>query len=102
MAYLPRKTWKRSRAVKAVQLVKEIDLTILLPALVLAFIGVTMVYSATYAKAEMSHYHEFDYLVVNDMFEQALEELRDIILAVRSGQTVQPRQIGDKLQQLLA
>ncbi len=54
------------------------------------------------AKAEMSHYHEFDYLVVNDMFEQALEELRDIILAVRSGQTVQPRQIGDKLQQLLA
>ncbi len=33
---------------------REMDLTILLPALALAFIGVAMVYSATYAKTEMS------------------------------------------------
>ena len=35
------------------------------------------------AVAEMSHYHEFDYLVVNDVFEDALTELTSIILANR-------------------
>ena len=35
------------------------------------------------AKTEMRHYREFDYLVVNDRFESALEELRAIILAER-------------------
>ena len=35
------------------------------------------------AKTEMRHYREFDYLVVNDRFETALEELRAIILAER-------------------
>jgi guanylate kinase len=35
------------------------------------------------ASEEVSHYGEFDYLVVNDAFEEALEELRTIILAQR-------------------
>lgn len=35
------------------------------------------------AQAEISHYHEYEYLVVNDNFAQALEELRCIILAER-------------------
>jgi guanylate kinase len=35
------------------------------------------------AISEMSHYGEYDYLVVNDDFEQALTELRSIIIATR-------------------
>ena len=31
------------------------------------------------AQSEMSHYHEFDYLVVNDEFDQAVADLRAII-----------------------
>jgi guanylate kinase len=35
------------------------------------------------AKTEMRHYDEFDYLVVNDVFEVALGELRAIVTAER-------------------
>jgi guanylate kinase len=35
------------------------------------------------AVAEISHYKEFDYLVVNDNFEQALTELKSIFIANR-------------------
>jgi len=35
------------------------------------------------AVSEMSHYNEFDYVVVNDDFDQALRELKAIILARR-------------------
>ena len=35
------------------------------------------------ARTEMQHYDEFDYLVVNDNFAVALEELRAIVLAER-------------------
>jgi len=35
------------------------------------------------AKTEMRHYDEFDYLVVNDVFEVALAELRAIVTAER-------------------
>ena len=35
------------------------------------------------AKTEMRHYREFDYLIVNDRFELALNELRAIVLAER-------------------
>lgn len=35
------------------------------------------------ASSEMSHYHEFDYLVVNDVFEKALEDLQKVIGANR-------------------
>lgn len=33
------------------------------------------------AEAECSHYHEFDYLIVNDDFEQALADLKAIVRA---------------------
>ena len=46
---------------------------------------------------EMSHYAEFDYLVVNDGFETALDELRSIIVSNRL--TLRQQQI--KLQGLL-
>lgn len=35
------------------------------------------------AQCEMSHYHEFQYCIVNDDFSTALEQLRHIILAAR-------------------
>jgi len=35
------------------------------------------------AHAEMRHYDEYDYLIVNDSFEHALEELQALILARR-------------------
>lgn len=35
------------------------------------------------AEADMSHYDEFDFVVVNDDFEQALSELRAIVIAQR-------------------
>lgn len=35
------------------------------------------------ARSEMQHHSEFDYLVVNDQFDRALEELQAIILAER-------------------
>lgn len=35
------------------------------------------------AQTEMSHYAEFDFLVVNDVFEQALAEMRAIVAADR-------------------
>jgi guanylate kinase len=35
------------------------------------------------AVSEMSHYDEYDYLVINDVFQEALDELA---LIVRSGQ----------------
>ena len=35
------------------------------------------------ARNEISHYQEFDYLVINDDFEQALLELKAIIIAER-------------------
>lgn len=35
------------------------------------------------AQDEMSHYHEFDYLIVNDEFEQAAKELNAIVIANR-------------------
>lgn len=35
------------------------------------------------AVSEMSHYNEFDYIVINDVFESALEELKAIFIAGR-------------------
>lgn len=35
------------------------------------------------AQREMAHFREFDYLVINDQFEQALADLRHIVLAER-------------------
>ncbi len=50
---------------------------------------------------EMSHYAEFDYLVVNDDFEQALNELKCIVRANRLRQVRQERTIEKLLIELL-
>jgi guanylate kinase len=43
------------------------------------------------AVSEMSHYDEYDYLVINDVFQEALDEL---VLIMRSGQLRLIPQIG--------
>jgi guanylate kinase len=54
------------------------------------------------ARADMSHYREFDYVVVNDDFERALSELGDIVAgrgeALRSDRV----QLAGLLDELLA
>jgi len=53
------------------------------------------------ASEEVSHYDEFDYLVVNDNFEQALDDLRTIIMAQRLTKGVQQVKYRDLLNGLL-
>ena len=54
------------------------------------------------AESEMSHYAEFDYLVINDDFDIALEELRAIITSNRLRSTLQASRHGEMLNELLA
>jgi guanylate kinase len=53
------------------------------------------------AVTEISHHHEFDYLVVNDDFQQALTELKSIIWANRLLKERQQIVQKDLLQELL-
>lgn len=54
------------------------------------------------AVAEMSHYAEFDYLVVNDDFAEALEQLQSIIVCQRLGRERQVLEHQALLASLLA
>jgi guanylate kinase len=54
------------------------------------------------AEAEMSHYHEFDYVVVNDDFETALNELRAIITSQRLTISRQQTMLQELIKALLA
>ncbi len=54
------------------------------------------------AVSEMSHYTEFDYLVINDQFRQALQDLQAIVSARRLRQAVQARHHAAMLAALLA
>ncbi|MFM7275082.1 MAG: guanylate kinase [Gammaproteobacteria bacterium] len=54
------------------------------------------------AVAEMSHFDEADYLVVNDDFDQALAELRTVIRAGRLRLEAQRRRFGELLTELLS
>lgn len=53
------------------------------------------------AVTEMSHYPEFDYLVVNDDFDLALNQLKSIITANRLLQSTQQQALAPLLQNLL-
>jgi guanylate kinase len=53
------------------------------------------------AVAEMAHYPEYDYLVVNDLFEEALEELRAVVTCQRLRLAEQVVRLERKLQALL-
>lgn len=53
------------------------------------------------AVAEMSHYAEYDYLVVNDDFETALQEVRSIVVTHRLETARQAARAADLLEDLL-
>ncbi len=53
------------------------------------------------AVAEMRHYAEFDYLVINDDFERALDALKAIVLASRQRLALQVARERERLRQLL-
>ncbi|MFC0669707.1 guanylate kinase [Azotobacter chroococcum] len=54
------------------------------------------------AVSEMSHYLEYDYLVINDDFAHALEDLKSIFRARQLLQETQQRRHGGLLVELLA
>lgn len=54
------------------------------------------------AESEISHYVEFDYLVVNDDFELALAEIEAIIVAKRKSMAIQQQKQATLLTELLA
>jgi len=54
------------------------------------------------AKDEMSHYSEFEYLVINDDFNVALSELRTIITAQRLRARYQHQQANNLIKELLS
>jgi guanylate kinase len=54
------------------------------------------------AVTEISHYDEFDYLVVNDVFEQALTELKSILIANRLTRQRQQHNLELLLKALLS
>lgn len=54
------------------------------------------------ARNEISHFGEFDYLIVNDDFENALAELRSIIIARRHRLNAQKARHANTIAQLLA
>ena len=53
------------------------------------------------ARSELSHYGEYDYLVVNDVFESALDDLRAIVRAERLRRSRQEEALGDVLAEML-
>lgn len=54
------------------------------------------------ARTEISHYAEYDYLVVNDDFEQALTQLKSIFIADRLKLARQQEKLAGLLHNLLA
>ncbi len=53
------------------------------------------------ARAEMSHYAEYDYLIVNDLFDEAVEQLRSVIEAQRLREPLQAVKLEARLRALL-
>ena len=54
------------------------------------------------AEAEMSHYNEYDYLIINDDFATALEDLHAIVRAERLGSSKQAAKNSVIMKDLLA
>ncbi len=53
------------------------------------------------AQSEISHYHEFDYIVINNVFDIALEELHSIFNATRLTQDNQFKKHRSLIQSLI-
>lgn len=54
------------------------------------------------ARSEIAHHGEYDYLLINDDFAQALAGLEAIVAAVRLSRRVQLRRHGRLIAELLA
>ncbi len=54
------------------------------------------------AISEMSHYAEYDYLIVNDDFDEALAQMRSIVLANRLKTPAQAARLEGLIESLLA
>jgi guanylate kinase len=54
------------------------------------------------ARDELSHYGEYDYLIVNQVFETALAELQSVVAAERLRQPRQSARMGEALEAMLA
>lgn len=54
------------------------------------------------ARSELSHYGEYDYVVVNDVFDEALADLRAIVAAERLRLSRQQPRLGAALEAMLA
>ena len=54
------------------------------------------------AISEISHYDEYDYVIVNNNFEQALADFQSILQAERLTKAYQQTENADLIQQLLA
>jgi guanylate kinase len=54
------------------------------------------------AVSEMSHYAEFDYMVINDEFDLALSELQAVLVTRRLRQSVQQRRYEGLITDLLS
>lgn len=54
------------------------------------------------AVAEMSHYHEFDFVLVNDDFEQTVSEFSGLIATQRLNLATQQQRNADLIKDLLA
>lgn len=54
------------------------------------------------ARAEMSHVHEFDYLVINDDFDDALAEIHTLVRALRLRRSVQVQRHARLMDSLLS
>ena len=54
------------------------------------------------ALEDISHYVEFDYLVINDDFDTALEDLKAVVRAARHRQLLQAIRHQERLQRLLS
>ena len=51
---------------------------------------------------EISHYNEYDFVIVNDDFETALAQMKSIFTAMRSKNTVMKQKYGNLLNDLLS
>ncbi|GGN19653.1 MULTISPECIES: guanylate kinase [Marinomonas] len=51
---------------------------------------------------EMSHYHEYDFVIVNDDFDTALAEMSSIFMAMRAKTPVMQQKYGNLINDLLS
>ncbi|MGD9153308.1 MAG: guanylate kinase [Gammaproteobacteria bacterium] len=54
------------------------------------------------ASHEISHYYEYNYLVVNDKFDDALTALKSIVLARRCREDTREQELKDLLEELIS